>query len=69
MVAGGDTVPCAELELRSSRLAHFLRASGLRRLDHYAIFIENNACDLVFTARHRITETCSVGRASWTSLH
>ena len=42
MAAGGDTVTCAELELRSNRLAHFLRASGLRRLDHYAIFIENN---------------------------
>ena len=36
--AGGDTVTYAELELRSNRLAHFLRASGLRRLDHYAIW-------------------------------
>jgi len=35
---GGDTVTYAELELRSNRLAHFLRASGLRRLDHYAIW-------------------------------
>jgi elongation factor P hydroxylase len=38
MAAGGDTVTYAGLELRSNQLAHFLRASGLRRLDHYAIF-------------------------------
>ena len=33
----------AELEARINRLAHFLRVNGLRRLDHYAIFMENNA--------------------------
>ena len=42
----------AELERRSNRLAHFLRASGLGRLDHYAIFMENNA---------RYVECCSAG--------
>ena len=55
MAAGGDTVTCAELELRSNRLAHFLRASGLRRLDHYAIFIENNT---------PYVECCSAGEFS-----
>jgi hypothetical protein len=33
----------AELEARSNRLAHFLRSVGLKRLDHYSIFTENNA--------------------------
>ncbi len=32
----------AELEARTNRLAHFLRANRLARLDHYAIFMENN---------------------------
>jgi long-subunit acyl-CoA synthetase (AMP-forming) len=45
-------VTYAELGLRSNRLAHFLRASGLRRLDRYAIFIENNA---------RYVEYCGAG--------
>jgi long-chain acyl-CoA synthetase len=48
----GETVAYAELERRSNRLAHFLRASGLGRLDHYAIFMENNA---------RYVECCSAG--------
>jgi len=43
MAQGGETVTNAELERRSNRLAHFLRASGLCRLDHCAIFVENNA--------------------------
>ena len=42
----------AELNRRSNRLAHFLRANGLCRLDHYAIFMENNA---------RYVECCSAG--------
>jgi hypothetical protein len=60
MAAGGDTVTCAELELRSNRLAHFLRASGLRRLDHYAIFIENNT---------PYVECCSAGELRGPLLH
>jgi long-chain acyl-CoA synthetase len=52
MAQGGETVTYAELERRSNRLAHFLRASGLGRLDHYAIFMENNA---------RYVECCSAG--------
>ena len=43
MAGTGETVTYAELEARSNRLAHLLRARGLRRLDHYAIFMENNA--------------------------
>jgi len=43
MASTGETVTYAELEARSNRLAHLLRAQGLKRLDHYAIFMENNA--------------------------
>ena len=52
MATTGETVTYAELERRSNRLAHFLRASGLGRLDHYAIFMENNG---------RYIECCSAG--------
>ena len=52
MAQSGETVTYAELERRSNRLAHFLRACGLGRLDHYAIFMENNA---------RYVECCSAG--------
>lgn len=52
MAQSGETVTYAELERRSNRLAHFLRAVGLGRLDHYAIFMENNA---------RYVECCSAG--------
>src|SRR5215467_81914 len=52
MAQSGEIVTYAELERRSNRLAHFLRASGLGRLDHYAIFMENNA---------RYVECCSAG--------
>jgi long-chain acyl-CoA synthetase len=52
MAQSGETVTYAELERRSNRLAHFLRASGLGRLDHYAVFMENNS---------RYVECCSAG--------
>jgi len=52
MAQSGEAVTYAELERRSNRLAHFLRASGLGRLDHYAVFMENNA---------RYVECCSAG--------
>jgi long-chain acyl-CoA synthetase len=42
MAGSGRAVTYAEYEARSNRLAHLLRAEGLRRLDHYAIFMENN---------------------------
>jgi long-chain acyl-CoA synthetase len=48
----GAVLTFAELEARSNRLAHLLRAIGLRRLDHYAIFMENNA---------RYIESCGAG--------
>ena len=40
---GGEAVTYAEYEARTNRLAHLLRAHGLERLDHYAIFMENNS--------------------------
>jgi long-chain acyl-CoA synthetase len=52
MAQSGEVVTYAELDRRSNRLAHFLRASGLGWLDHYAIFMENNA---------RYVECCSAG--------
>ncbi len=39
----GASVTYADLEARTNRLAHLLRANGLHRLDHFAIFMENNA--------------------------
>ena len=55
MAATGETVSYAELDARSNRLAHLLRAHGLERLDHYSIFMENNA---------RYLETCCAGERS-----
>jgi long-chain acyl-CoA synthetase len=43
MAGTGRSVSYAELERRSNRLAHLLRAEGLGKGDHYAIFMENNA--------------------------
>jgi len=43
MASSGETVTYAELDARSNRLAHLLRAHGLKRLDHYSIFMENNS--------------------------
>jgi len=52
MAQSGEAVTYAELERRTNRLAHLLRATGLRRLDHYSIFMENNA---------RYVECCGAG--------
>ena len=52
MAASGETLTYRELETRSNRLAHLLRSAGLRRLDHYAIFMENHP---------RFVECCSAG--------
>ena len=42
MASTGEAVTYVELEARSNRLAHLFRKHGLKRLDHYAIFMENN---------------------------
>ncbi|MEJ8826048.1 AMP-binding protein [Variovorax humicola] len=42
MASSGESLTYAALEARSNRLAHLLRAQGLKRLDHYAVFMENN---------------------------
>jgi long-chain acyl-CoA synthetase len=55
MANSGDAVTYAELEARSNRLAHLFRIRGLRRLDHYAIFMENNSHYL---------EACGAGERS-----
>ena len=52
MASTGEAVSYREYEARSNRLAHLLRAQGLQRLDHYAIFMENN---------ERYLEACSAG--------
>jgi long-chain acyl-CoA synthetase len=56
MAGTGETVTYAELEPpRSNRLTHLLRGRGLQRLDHYSIFMENNA---------RYVECCAAGERS-----
>jgi long-chain acyl-CoA synthetase len=55
MAESGETVTYCELEARSNRLAHLLRAIGLKRLDHYAIFMENHP---------RYLECCAAGERS-----
>lgn len=52
MAASGEAVSYAAFEERSNRLAQLLRAEGLQRLDHYAIFMENN---------DRYLEACAAG--------
>ncbi len=42
MGATGETVTFAEFEARANRTAHLLRAAGLRRGDHIAVFMENS---------------------------
>jgi long-chain acyl-CoA synthetase len=52
MANSGESVTYAELEARENRLAHLFRNRGLKRLDHYAIYMENNS---------RYLETCGAG--------
>ena len=51
----GETVTYRELEARSNQLAHLLRAVGLNRGDHYAVFMENHP---------RYIECCAAGERS-----
>lgn len=55
MAGTGETVTYCELDQRSNCLAHLFRQRGLRRLDHYAIFMENNS---------RYLECCGAGERS-----
>ncbi len=55
MASTGETVTYGELEARTNRLAHFFRSRGLKRLDHYSIFMENNP---------RYIESCGAGERS-----
>jgi long-chain acyl-CoA synthetase len=55
MAGTGEAVTYAELEARCNRLAHLFRNRGLKRLDHYAIFMENNS---------RYLEACGAGERS-----
>ena len=55
MAATGETVSYAELDQRSNRFAQLLRAQGLQRLGHYAVFMENN---------NRYLEACAAGERS-----
>ena len=55
MAATGETVTYRELDARSNRLAHLFRNRGLKRLDHYSIFMENNS---------RYLEACGAGERS-----
>ena len=53
MADTGETVTYRELEARTNRLAHLLRNRGLKRLDHYSIFMENNSRYLECLRRRR----------------
>jgi long-chain acyl-CoA synthetase len=55
MASTGEAVTYRELDARSNRLAHLFRRRGLKRLDHYAIFMENNS---------RYLEACGAGERS-----
>src|SRR5438046_4057228 len=55
MASSGEAVTYRELDARSNRLAHLFRNRGLRRLDHYSIFMENNS---------RYFEACAAGERS-----
>lgn len=55
MAGSGETVTYAEYDARTNRLAHLLRAHGLKRLDHYSMFMENNS---------RYLESCGAGERS-----
>src|SRR6202000_788958 len=52
MAATGEIVTYRELEARNNRLAHLFRNRGMKRLDHYSIFMENN---------NRYLESCGAG--------
>ena len=52
MASSGEQITYRELDSRSNQLAHFLRQQGLKRLDHFSMFMENHA---------RFVEVCAAG--------
>ena len=52
MANSGVTVTLGELDARANQLAHLIRDAGLQRLDHMAVFMENNPL---------MPECCSAG--------
>ena len=58
MAESGEVVTYGEFERRANRCAHLLRAQGLERLDHIAIYMENHP---------RYLEVCGAGER--TGLH
>src|SRR5579864_2247217 len=52
MANSGESVSYREFEARANRLAHLFRNRGLKRLDHFAIYMENNS---------RYLEACGAG--------
>ncbi len=55
MASSGEAMTYGQLEHRSNQLAHLLRAQGLQRQGHYAVFMENNS---------RYVESCVAGERS-----
>jgi long-chain acyl-CoA synthetase len=55
MARSGEVVTQADYERRCNRLANLLYAHGLRRMDHFSIFMENNS---------RYLECCGAGERS-----
>ena len=55
MAQTGESVSYREYESRCNQFAHFLFEAGLRFLDHYSIFMENNS---------RYIECCGAGERS-----
>jgi long-chain acyl-CoA synthetase len=55
MASTGEAVSYRDYDARTNQLAHLLRSEGLKRLDHYAIFMENN---------NRYLESCGAGERS-----
>ena len=42
MALSGETITHGQLEARANRIAHLLRAAGLKRSDHCAVLMENH---------------------------
>ena len=42
MALSGETITHGQLEARANKIAHLLRAMGLKRSDHFAVFMENH---------------------------